>query len=78
MAGEDMRIEFATTSRGFKIARFADVFGQSCSLQKSSMMAPPECVWLGADGENRMHLSQEHVRELLPALQHFAETGELP
>lgn len=26
----------------------------------------------------RMHLTQEQVRELLPALTHFAETGELP
>lgn len=27
---------------------------------------------------NRMHLSQEQVRELLPALQYFAEHGSLP
>lgn len=26
----------------------------------------------------RMHLTQEQVRELLPLLQHFAETGRLP
>lgn len=26
----------------------------------------------------RMHLTQEQVRALLPLLQHFAETGELP
>lgn len=26
----------------------------------------------------RMHLSQSMVKELLPALQYFAETGELP
>ncbi len=26
----------------------------------------------------RMHLSQAQVAELLPALQHFVETGELP
>ena len=26
---------------------------------------------------NRMHLTQSDVRDLLPALQHFAETGEL-
>ncbi len=28
--------------------------------------------------KSRMHLTQDMVRELLPALQHFAETGELP
>lgn len=27
---------------------------------------------------DRMHLNQEQVKALLPALQHFAETGELP
>lgn len=26
----------------------------------------------------RMHLSQSQVKELLPILQHFADTGELP
>lgn len=26
----------------------------------------------------RMHLNQAQVKELLPILQHFAETGELP
>ena len=28
-------------------------------------------------GNNRMHLSQKQVKELLPYLQKFAETGEL-
>ncbi|CAM5764720.1 hypothetical protein [Bosea minatitlanensis] len=78
MAGENIRINFGTTQRGFKIARFIDVNDQICSLQKSSLMAPPECIWLGLDDENRMHLSRELVRALLPALQHFADTGELP
>lgn|SRR5574343_22227 len=27
---------------------------------------------------NRMHLTQSQVKELLPVLAHFAETGELP
>lgn len=27
---------------------------------------------------DRMHLTQQMVKELLPALQYFAETGELP
>jgi hypothetical protein len=26
----------------------------------------------------RMHLTQEQVRELIPVLQHFVDTGELP
>lgn len=78
MSDPEIRIEFGTTSRGFKIAHFSDQYGQDCSLQKSSLM-DPDCIWLGAHGNpNRMHLSQEHVRALLPALQHFADTGELP
>lgn len=32
----------------------------------------------GVTTSARMHLSQEQVRALLPLLQHFAETGELP
>lgn len=37
---------------------------------------PPYGVCHSAN--TRMHLSQSMVRELLPALQYFAETGELP
>ena len=38
-------------------------------------------VWPEADGiqaNTRMHLSQADVQALLPALQHFAKTGQLP
>lgn len=29
-------------------------------------------------GNRRMHLTPDHVRELLPLLQHFVDHGELP
>jgi hypothetical protein len=32
----------------------------------------------GAAVNSRMHLSQKMIRDLLPLLQHFADTGELP
>ncbi|OWZ90396.1 hypothetical protein B9J07_27815 [Sinorhizobium sp. LM21] len=32
----------------------------------------------GASIGGRMHLTQDQVKALLPALTHFAETGELP
>ncbi len=32
----------------------------------------------GASTSGRMHLTRDLVKELLPLLQHFAETGELP
>lgn len=35
----------------------------------------PDC-WVSVP--DRMHLTQEMVRAMLPALEHFAKTGELP
>lgn len=37
-----------TTARGFKICKFTDHYGESCSLQKSSL-ASEDCIWLGID-----------------------------
>lgn len=89
------------TSRGFLRGEFVDVYGEECSIQKSSL-ATEDCIWLGADNQkakvcvqgegwkefplpkgveimpSRMHLSRELVKELLPLLQHFVDTGELP
>lgn len=52
------------------------------------MMVPGKPGWHAVDVDalaggkvqftTRMHLTQDHVRALLPLLQHFAETGELP
>lgn len=85
-----MKIKKARTERGFRRWDFADRYGQKCSLQKSSL-AGEEAIWFGVDvnipkelgGEGkevheRMHLTQKMVKQLLPALQHFAEKGELP
>ena len=92
-----MKIE--NTQRGFTRAEWDDLYGNRCSLQKSSS-AMYDAVWLGisdpeinvmVDGgwkavavpegaviHSRMHLSQKMVRDMLPALQYFAEHGELP
>jgi hypothetical protein len=92
-------MKFDATERGFTIAEFEDLYGEKCSLQKSSA-AMYDAIWLGVsqpepvilhEGQwkkielpegtllnGRMHLSQKMVRDLLPALQHFAEHGELP
>lgn len=69
-------LNFEKTDRGFAIARFKDRSGVPCSLQKSSV-ATEDCIWLGIP-EYRMHLTQDQVKALLPALKHFAKTGELP
>ena len=77
------------TQRCFARLEFEDRYNQCCSLQKSSL-AFEDCIWFGVDegipdnvtGEReeimgRMHLTRDMVRELLPVLQHFADTGEL-
>lgn len=76
------------TERGFFRVDFDDRYGERCSIQKSSL-ATEDAIWLGQNeptinkvtGEIvgcRMHLTQADVQWLLPVLQHFAETGELP
>ena len=68
-------INLNVTERGFDFAAFTDRYGKSCSLQKSSL-ATEDCIWLGVESE-RMHLTREMVKDLLPALQKFVDTGEL-
>jgi hypothetical protein len=68
-------LQIASTSRGFAIVEWRDRYDVPCSLQKSSL-ATEDCIWLGTITD-RMHLSQEMIRNLLPILQRFADTGEL-
>lgn len=60
---------------------FEDDYKQQCSLQKSNA-ALENKIWFGVDKDingkvvnARMHLTQEQVRELLPYLKNFAESG---
>lgn len=57
-------------------AHFEDVDGEDCSIELD-IGGVEKLLWLG-NNNYRMLLSQEHVKALLPLLQHFAETGELP
>ena len=41
-----MKIE--KTARGFAIARFDDIYGVACSIQKSSL-ATDDAIWVGVD-----------------------------
>ena len=82
-----MILDFTDTSRGFKRANFKDRNGDACSIQESSI-ATEHCIWLGANHETfdhagtpcgaRMHLTREMAAALIPALQHFVDTGALP
>lgn len=66
------------SERGFEIIRFTDRYGKLCSLQQSSLadFEPPgsSAVWFGPD-TLRMHLDVALVRELLPHLTAWVETG---
>jgi hypothetical protein len=72
-------IQIEATSRGFSRGEFVDRYGEKCSIQKSSL-ATEECIWLGVDHDppTRMHLTQAHIKALLPLLELFARTGYLP
>lgn len=68
---------------GLSKISFEDDYKQQCSLQKSNA-ALENKIWLGVDRDingktvnARMHLNQEQVKNILPYLQKFAETGEL-
>lgn len=65
-------------SHGDRFAEFTDSYGKPCALQESNELL----LWFGADFGGhfcgRMHLSRAQVQDLLPLLQHFAETGNLP
>lgn len=63
------------TDRGFKKIEFNDLYNKKCSIQKSSI-ASQEAIWFGIDGD-RMHLSREDVKELLPILERFVKKGDL-
>lgn len=80
-------MEVTPTQRGFLRGQFKDRYGADCSIQKSSL-ATEDCIWLGCDHETvdqqgrpcgaRMHLTQQMAAELIPMLQYFVETGDLP
>lgn len=70
-------IEFKKIARGV-VGDFYDKNGEECSIQESTVSDIP-CVWLGRDtpSRSRMHLTQDHARRLIEALQVFVDSGNL-
>jgi len=69
--------------KGLSKISFEDDYKQQCSLQKSNA-ALENKIWLGVEKDingkavnARMHLTQGQIRNLLPFLQKFADTGEI-
>lgn len=46
-----MEITITSTCRGFKVGKFADLYGKECSIQESSQCGD-DSIWLGVDGPN--------------------------
>lgn len=64
------------TGRGLILYEGLDRYKKKFSIQESSL-AEEACIWLGSE-ENRAHLTIEQVKEIIPILQNFVETGVLP
>lgn len=79
------KLRFYRTQRGFVRADFKDLYGADCSIQKSSL-ATDDAIWLGCDEGThvdgsccaRMHLNREQAAMLIPILERFVKTAELP
>ena len=72
------------TSRDFAVREYSDYHDNKYSIEKSNSV-DIGTIWFGPynpdlDGVSfpRMHLSREQVAELIPVLQYFVDTGELP
>lgn len=84
-----MKLKKINTNRGFRRLEFKDGYGAPCILQKSSA-ATADYIWFGMlnwpgphhvtheQPSATMHLDRKAVKKLLPILQHFVDTGELP
>lgn len=68
-------MKLGKTPRGFAVGTFNDRYDKECKLQKSSLATEP-CIWFGTNGED-MHLTQEHVDDLLPNLEMFVSTEDI-
>lgn len=49
------------TSRGFGIVEFTDFYGESCSIQKSSL-ADADCIWFGIDNAKPQIMARDAIR----------------
>ena len=69
--------------KGANKITFEDDYKQKCSLQKSNS-ALENKIWFGVDKDvngkiivARMHLTQAQVRDIIPYLQKFVDTGDI-
>ena len=51
-------METTVTQRGFTLGKFKDRYGNTCSIQKSSL-ATEDCIWLGIDNP-KLTIFEDH------------------
>lgn len=77
--GDEKAMEIQTTQRGFQLIEFEDHNGQHCTLQQSSValfqQPGTSAIWFGT-GDNRMHITFEQFKELMPHLEAWQENGD--
>ncbi len=61
--------------KGLSSIEFTDFYNKHCSIQESSL-STQRAIWFGVDNA-RMHLTIDRVKEILPILNLFVETGEI-
>ena len=72
-----MTLKETTSDREMTRITFVDSYKEPCSLHQSSS-AKEERIWLGLrKNAQYMLLNRETVKDLLPYLQRFVETGKL-
>jgi hypothetical protein len=69
-------MEIETSDKGFKFVHFTDIDGVR-SVLVDTLSANFPAIWIGMRQWGYIHLSQEHVRQLLPFLTKFVETGRI-
>lgn len=66
------------TGHDFPRGYFNDWYNKPCVISLSSL-ADDSCIWVGRvdNPDSAMLLNQEQVKELIPVLQRFVDTGDI-
>ena len=75
----DFKIERLDEETQYTEYRFREYNGYRCAIRESAI-SPIPAIWLGVENRDArlMLLTREQVAALIPLLQTFVETGELP
>lgn len=69
-----MEIKIYKSDRWFERWDFEDYYKKECSIQESSL-ATEKAIWLWCN-EERMHLTEPMVKEIVKKMQNRLDTGD--